>query len=79
MLFLVECISASVSLAGESLVPSTDGSLDALKFYLAGFLLLLVCSHVATYALLRYRPTLKEWIVWPALCVAVVMEMIKAH
>jgi hypothetical protein len=61
MLFLVETIAAILSIAASVVFTGTDDELvRAAKLYFAGFLLLLVFSHVAAYALLRYLPTLRE-------------------
>jgi hypothetical protein len=76
MLFLVECIVASASFAASVLLgASADGLVQAIRFSLGGFLLLLVFSHGVTYALLRYRPRLKEVAAWTAIAVAVVIEL----
>ena len=78
MLFLVECIVSIVSVAATFLLGSLPGELAvAIRFCLSGFLLLLVLSHVVTYALLRYRPRLKEAGAWTAVAVAIVVEFSK--
>ena len=79
MLFLVETITATLSVAASVAFSGTDDELvRAAKLYFAGFLLLLVFSHVAAYALLRYRPTLKETVAWAAIAGAVTLEIAKA-
>lgn len=76
MLFLVEGITALASFGASLLLPpSGDGSVYALRMCLAGFLLLLICSHAVTYALLCYWPKAKEIVAWSALSGAIVLEI----
>jgi hypothetical protein len=78
MLLLVECITTVLSITASLLFSgSSDGVLQAAKICLAAFVFLLVCSHIAAYALLRYRPSLKELSAWSALGVAIAIEIFK--
>ena len=78
MLFLVEVITAILSVSASVAFSGVNDELvRAAKLYFAGFLLLLVFSHVAAYALLRYLPTLKETIAWAAIAGAITIEIAK--
>jgi hypothetical protein len=78
MLLLVECITGVVSIGASLLSPMIDGGLVySLRMIFSGFLLLLILSHVATYALLRYIPKLKEVCIWSALSIAILVEMVR--
>lgn len=78
MLFLVECI-ASVAGAAAAwwLGPSMEGLVYAVRASLGAFLVLLVLAHAVTYALLAYRPRVKELLLWGAIAAAVGVELVR--
>ena len=78
MLLLVEIISAILIVAASlAFSGSNDELVRAANLYFAGFLLLLVFSHLAAYALLGYLPTLKETVAWAAIAGAATLEIAK--
>jgi hypothetical protein len=78
MLFLVEAVTTVLSLAANLLFSgSNDDLARAATVCFSAFLLLLVCSHLAAYALLRYVPRVREVAVWSALAGALAFEILR--
>lgn len=76
VILLVEWISITTGLLlsyASNHQPSE--TLIIFRLFFAGLMLLLLLSHLVTYALLRYRPRTKEIIVWSALAISLFREM----
>lgn len=75
-LHLVEWMAVGVNLLlAFASQPGLNEAFTIIRLFLAVLITLLLLSHVGTYLLLRYRPTVKEGIVWAVMLCSLLWEM----
>ena len=74
MLLIVECVGAFAGHFGHLVPGWISSDLAATRMYVGAFVILLILCHAATYAILRYRPRLKEILVWCGIAAAAAVE-----
>jgi hypothetical protein len=75
-LVVVECVVAVWAFFAPQIHPEYNAeAVNHLRIVLDGFLFLVIVSHVATYAMLRYRPHRREIGAWTMIAVVTVVEI----